>query len=118
MSKPTILVLDDEIPRIEILQKKLGEDFKVFFTDDLEKALEILQKNNIKLLLTEITFPDFDTWLAKVALFNIPVYIVTESSDNVILNKLKQSALVQACFLKKYNNIDYIVKKIKEKIKT
>ena len=101
MSKPTILVLDDEIPRIDILTKKLGDDFKIFSTADLDKALEILQKNKIDLLLTEITFPDFDKWLAKVALFNIPVYIVTETSDSKILNTLKKSALVQACFLKK-----------------
>ncbi len=57
VSKPGVLVVDDEPQIVESLTDLLRRDYHVFGTDDVELALDILKKNDISIVLTDQRMP-------------------------------------------------------------
>lgn len=57
VSKPGVLVVDDEPQIVESLTDLLRRDYHVFGTDDVELALDILRQHDIAIVLTDQRMP-------------------------------------------------------------
>ena len=52
---PALLIVDDDSPVVEVLQKFLiGEGFRFFMATSAEEAIPILQNNNIDVVMTDV----------------------------------------------------------------
>ena len=58
--KPRILIVDDDRPQREGLQRALAERFDVLLADDAEKALQALEAQPVDVLLTDLKMPGED----------------------------------------------------------
>jgi len=86
-NKKTILVVDDTKLNIEILLDLLGEYYNVIPALSGEKALKIIQKKSIDLILLDIMMPDMDGYEVCKRLKNnentkdIPIIFITAKVD-------------------------------------
>ncbi|MGR3554885.1 diguanylate cyclase [Paracoccus sp. (in: a-proteobacteria)] len=60
MSKPVIMIVDDEIANIEIMGAVLGEDYEICFSRSGEDALRVVQRVTPDLILLDIVMPGLD----------------------------------------------------------
>src|ERR1041384_5162620 len=58
--KSRILIVDDDRPQREGLQRALAERFDVLLADDAEKALQVLEAQPVDVLLTDLKMPGED----------------------------------------------------------
>lgn len=58
--KPTILVVDDELGARQSLEVILEDDYRVLSTESGQKALEVLQREPVDLVLLDVNMPDMD----------------------------------------------------------
>lgn len=58
-NRPTILAVDDNEEILFVLQESLG-DYRVVKAGSAKKALEILKKNTVDLIITDVMMPDTD----------------------------------------------------------
>ena len=67
--KKTILIVDDEKPTRDLMERALGRDYKVFAAPDAEQAMKILEnESEIALMLSDIRMPGMDGMqLLKIA---------------------------------------------------
>ncbi len=72
--KETILVVDDEVDLLALTCEILIQhNYRVFHADNAEYALEILQREKIDLLLSDIIMPDMDGYtLASIVMEKYP----------------------------------------------
>ncbi|MEA2098698.1 MAG: two-component system response regulator [Campylobacterota bacterium] len=91
--KKTILVVDDTKLNIEILLDLLGEKYNIIPSLNGEKALKILQKKDIDLILLDIMMPDMDGYevCREIKKDNktkdIPVIFITAKIDEDSIEK-------------------------------
>src|SRR5258708_32324932 len=60
MIKPMLLIVDDEKPTREGLRAALGDRFDVYAAEDAATAMELLEKENFAVLLTDFRLPQDD----------------------------------------------------------
>jgi two-component system sensor histidine kinase/response regulator len=60
MTRPTLLIVDDEIINIDILIEALGEDYAVQVATDGPDALESVRKTSPDLILLDVMMPGMD----------------------------------------------------------
>jgi DNA-binding response OmpR family regulator len=105
MQKPNILVVDDEQLNVELISMLLDKDCVVKAAFDASRALMILEKITIDLLLLDVNMPDIDGFqLAEKIKSNpltadIPIIFLTASDDEKSIIKGFQ-----------YGAVDYITK--------
>src|SRR5205807_637730 len=58
--KPMLLIVDDEKPTREGLRAALGDRFDVYVAEDAATAMELLEKENFAVLLTDFRLPQDD----------------------------------------------------------
>ncbi len=58
--KPTILVVDDELGARQSLEVILEDDYRVLSAESGQKALEVLQREPVDLVLLDVNMPDMD----------------------------------------------------------
>jgi DNA-binding NtrC family response regulator len=58
--KPTILIVDDDRPQREGLERALRDRFDVLLADDANKAMVLLEANAVDVLLTDLKMPGDD----------------------------------------------------------
>src|SRR5580692_7657969 len=58
--KPTLLIVDDEKPTRDGLRAALEERYDVYVADDAKSAMELLEKENFAVLLTDFRLPGED----------------------------------------------------------
>jgi DNA-binding NtrC family response regulator len=58
--KPTILVVDDELGARQSLEVILEDDYRVLSAESGQKALEVLQREPVNLVLLDVNMPDMD----------------------------------------------------------
>ncbi len=91
--KKVILIVDDTKLNIEILLELLGNIYNVIPARNGEKALKIIKKIHIDLVLLDIMMPDMDGYevCEKIKLNNttkeIPIIFITAKSDDESLEK-------------------------------
>lgn len=81
-----ILIIEDDISFGEILRKwAIKNEYEAFLTGTVKQAREIIRKNNIELILTDLRLPDGDgilflSWLREMK-NNTPVVIMTSYAE-------------------------------------
>src|SRR5215469_14831097 len=60
VEKPTLLIVDDEKPTRDGLRAALEERYDVYVADDAKAAMELLEKENFNVLLTDFRLPGED----------------------------------------------------------
>jgi len=86
-TRPTILIVDDEISNIEIMNAVLEDDYEVCFAMSGEEALEMVHKTQPDLILLDILMPGLDgfevcqTIKNDPQLVDIPIIFTTGLGD-------------------------------------
>lgn len=112
LKKYKILVVDDDDDLREIMFSIFeGQGFSVLEADNGVKAFDVITKNNIDMLISDIRMPGGDglTLLEKVRIYNptIPIVIfVTGFSDVSISDCIKKGA--KQVFSKPFNQKELI----------
>jgi two-component system response regulator AtoC len=60
MTKPTLLIVDDEKPTREGLRAALEERFDVYLAEDAKAAMELLERESFDVMLTDFQMPSED----------------------------------------------------------
>ena len=60
MTKPTLLIVDDEKPTREGLRAALEERFDVYLAEDAKAAMELLERESFDVMLTDFQMPNED----------------------------------------------------------
>jgi len=121
--KKKILIVEDELPLLELMSDKLAaEGFVVIRAEDGEKGLELAKKNQPDLILLDILLPKIDgiemlrrlrddDWGAKAQ-----VVLLTNLSDS---EKVAEATKLGAYdyLVKSDWKLEDVVKKVKEKLK-
>ena len=113
-----ILVVDDEKEVTHGIESYLNlEGYDVFTTNDPNKALEIIEENDIKVVISDIIMPEMNgvELLKKIKEFNnmIQVIMMTGFATNSQLTSCFDYGASE-CVLKPFNNLDEISKAVKE----
>src|SRR2546425_5967163 len=58
--KPTLLIVDDEKPTREGLRAALEDRYDVYIAEDAATAMELLERDNFQVLLTDFRLPHED----------------------------------------------------------
>jgi len=58
ISKPTILIVDDEIRSLESLERNLVEEFDVLLAENATDAEQLLADNWVQIILCDQRMPD------------------------------------------------------------
>jgi len=93
MSKKTILIVDDTKLNIEILLELLGDKYNVIPALNGEKALKIIFKREVDLILLDIMMPNMDGYEVCEKIKNnistkyIPVIFITAKVDDDSIEK-------------------------------
>ncbi|QBG49208.1 sigma-54-dependent Fis family transcriptional regulator [Verrucomicrobia bacterium S94] len=108
MSKPTVLIVDDEKSARDGLVRALRRDYRVFAAENGTSALEVLGSQNIDVLLSDVRMPGMDgITLLQRALANypeLPVIILTAYGDvDMAVEAMKHGA---TDFMTKPINLD------------
>lgn len=120
--KKKCLIVDDELFFLKYL-KTLFElnNFEVFSSVNASEALEILKKEKVDFIITDIMMPEKDGfWLMEEirknsALRDIPVVVVSNNDNHDIVQKVMQlnaAGYIRKPFLKQH------IKKVSEFIKS
>src|SRR2546430_15289903 len=60
MTKPTLLIVDDEKPTREGLRAALEDRYDVYIAEDAATGMELLERDNFQVLLTDFRLPNED----------------------------------------------------------
>src|SRR5213593_599393 len=60
MSKPTLLIVDDEKPTRDGLRAALEDRYDVYLAEDTATAMEMLEREHVAVLLTDFRLPNED----------------------------------------------------------
>lgn len=117
LKKPTVLVIDDEKDILDILKQVIElEKFKVFTALSVEEGLEILEKNEIDAIISDINFPRMSgvelLEIVKEKYEKIPVILITGYS-NRYTPKFAKEAGADGFFNKPFKNTD-LIRKLKQ----
>lgn len=86
--KPTILIVDDEKINLNILIELLDDDYEVSVALNGIKALKLVEKKDIELILLDIMMPDMDGYeVCKILKSSqntkdIPILFITAKTDD------------------------------------
>ncbi|MBZ9622515.1 HDOD domain-containing protein [Clostridium sp. FP2] len=105
----SILFVDDEKPILKAIRRMfLGSDYTVFYAESGAEALDILSKNIIVLIVSDLKMPEMDGYelLSKVMLLypsTIRVILSGYAEENLIFRAIKNN-LARAYFLKPWED--------------
>ena len=95
--KPTLLIVDDEKPTREGLRAALEDRYDVYIAEDAKAAMELLERENFAVMLTDFRLPNEDGMklIARAkSLAKPPVCILMTAygSEELAVNAMKQGA--------------------------
>ncbi|RCK77661.1 MAG: Two-component response regulator [Ignavibacteriae bacterium] len=123
-TKGVILVVDDDEALLTILSNELRQhNYKILTATNIQDALNILQKNSVDLILSDIKFPDnqmdgfsFFTIVQKNPVLNrIPFVLMSALGDGGIIRSGKQLGVDD--YLTKPLDMDMLISVLEGKIK-
>jgi CheY-like chemotaxis protein len=85
--RPSILIVDDEIPILQLCEDALSGEYEVHTTPDLGEAVQILHKHKIDLLMVDMVMPQGDgiEFIKRVRMFpdydHIPIIAISAFPD-------------------------------------
>jgi two-component system, NtrC family, response regulator AtoC len=97
MIKPTLLIVDDEKPTRDGLRAALEDRYDVYVADDVPSAVDLLEREQFDVLLTDFRLPTEDGMKLIVrakSLAKPPVSILMTAygSEDVAVEAMKQGA--------------------------
>ena len=97
MSKPLLLIVDDEKPSREGLRAALEDRYDVYLAEDAATAMTLLEQENYDVLLTDFRLPNEDgmKWIARAkSLAKPPVCILMTAygSEELAVQAMKSGA--------------------------
>ncbi len=114
MSKKSVLIIDDELENrklLKIILKKAEIDIDIYEADSGLKAIEILQKSHINLILLDLLLPDMNgIHILKYIKEDIPTIIITA------LEKEEIEIPENFIYIQKPVDIQKLIKILKEKL--
>ncbi|TRZ42062.1 hybrid sensor histidine kinase/response regulator [Robertkochia solimangrovi] len=118
--KPTVLLVEDNEDLLDFIAKDLREDYYVLKSPTAEKALEILQNENIHLVISDVMMPGMNGFeLCKkiktsIDTSHIPVIILT--SKSAIQAKVEGLESGADAYIEKPFSIEYLRLQLKNLI--
>jgi len=115
MSGTALVIIDPDFPRNKIMEKRLADEFNVFFASNIDKGTDLLKKHKAKILILEIeSIKEYLEYIRKInqLFLDIKIIVISSSFEKASLEKLKVLGL-KNYFLKTQNSLDYIIEKIK-----
>lgn len=97
---PIVLAVDDSASVIEIIQVVLSaEGFRVIPASNGERAVQVLHKRAVDLIITDLYMPDFDglELIGSARAICPQTPIVAMSGKTGAMNMLRTAALLGAC---------------------
>ena len=97
MTKPMLLIVDDEKPTREGLRAALEERYDVYLAEDAAAATELLEKEHFDVLLTDLRLPNEDglKLIARVKSLSKPpvcILMTAYGSEEVAVEAMKRGA--------------------------
>lgn len=97
ISKPMLLIVDDEKPTREGLRAALDDKFEVFVADDTPSAIELLESEEFAVLLTDFRLPTDDGMrlIARAKSMSKPpicILMTAYGSEDVAVDAMKRGA--------------------------
>ncbi len=120
MQKPTILILEDERSTREGLEKALANKYKTIVAETGDRALEILQKETVDIVLTDLRMPGMDGMelLKQCAKMEDKPACVMLTAYGSIENAVEAMRAGAADFMTKPINLDQLEIVIERVLKT
>ncbi|WP_339709131.1 two-component regulator propeller domain-containing protein [uncultured Kriegella sp.] len=84
--KPTVLLVEDNIDLLDFVAKDLIDNYLVIKATNAEKALEMVQQENIQLIVSDVMMPGMDGFMlcekikTNIESSHIPVVLLTSKS--------------------------------------
>lgn len=108
--KPTLLVVDDDKNTRDGLERALMREYDIYVAESGERALDILQTNNIRLMLSDVKMPGMDgLTLMQRAIAGSPglicILLTAYGNVDVAVEAMKRGAYD---FLAKPVNLDHL----------
>jgi DNA-binding NtrC family response regulator len=97
VEKPTLLIVDDEKPTRDGLRAALEERYDVYVADDAKAAMELLEKENFDVLLTDFRLPGEDglKLIARAKSLSKPpicILMTAYGSEELAVDAMKRGA--------------------------
>jgi len=67
-----ILIIDGDLPTLELYRRELSRDYQIFTCRDAHQALALLQANTISAVVLEPSMPDEQGWSLLAAIKSLP----------------------------------------------
>lgn len=115
--KHTILIVEDDSEMLFFIRKQLKENYIVFTAQNGEEAIEVLKKQEVDLIITDLMMPKMDgISFCKVVKNNlmwnhIPVIMLTAKTS--MISKIEAFDIGADAYLEKPFNISYLVARIR-----
>ncbi|MFC1632510.1 response regulator, partial [Candidatus Omnitrophota bacterium] len=95
MSKPKILIIDDEPGSIEAFKIILKDDYDILFANNGQEGLKIIQQDDIQLVLLDIVMPEMDgiTTLHKIREIDSELSVVMVTATKSIKSAVEAMKL-------------------------
>jgi DNA-binding NtrC family response regulator len=95
--KPTLLIVDDEKPTREGLRAALEERYDVYLAEDAKAAMELLERENFDVLLTDFRLPNEDglKLIARAKSLSKPpicILMTAYGSEELAVDAMKRGA--------------------------
>ena len=95
--KPTLLIVDDEKPTRDGLRAALEERYDVYVADDSKAAMELLERENFDVLLTDFRLPNEDglKLIARAKSLSKPpicILMTAYGSEELAVDAMKRGA--------------------------
>ena len=97
MIKPTLLIVDDEKPTRDGLRAALEDRYDVYVAEDAAAAIELLEKEHVDVLLTDLRLPNEDGMklIARAKSLSRPpicILMTAYGSEEVAVEAMKRGA--------------------------
>ncbi len=115
--KQSILLVEDDEEMLLFIQKQLKQDYVVFTAKDGEEGLELLKKEEVDLIITDLMMPRMDgISFCKVVKNNfmwnhIPVIMLTAKTS--VISKVEAFDIGADAYLEKPFHISYLTSRIR-----
>jgi len=119
LPKKILLIEDDQLLRELLFQKLTDKSFTVFNADCGEKALNIIEKEQIDLIILDLMLPNmpgekFLKIIKKDKVFkNVPVIIMTAKSDKANINNCVNVLKADKYIIKHQTTLSEITSSVK-----
>src|SRR5438477_2296362 len=97
MSKPTLLIVDDEKPTRDGLRAAMEDRYDVYIAEDAATAMELLERDNFQVLLTDFRLPHEDGMKLIARAKSLPkppvcILMTAYGSEEVAVEAMKRGA--------------------------